>query len=85
MFYQNLEEIPSKVREVLPVPAWSVYLNAFNNAWRSFKPGGLARDFLKAQAPLSESAVSREELAHEVAMSVAQWPGFNVKETLKVK
>jgi len=60
--YSSTQDLPAPVRKQIPSQYWKVYLSAFNNAWRDFKPD-------------QTQGKSREEFAHEIAFSAATWPG----------
>ena len=80
MFYSTIDAIPLNVRDELPENAWSIYFHAFNNAWRDYKSQNLS----KLQSSFSKGK-TREEIAHEAAMSAAQWPGLKPTDAAKVK
>ncbi|MDH4049859.1 MAG: ChaB family protein [Gammaproteobacteria bacterium] len=61
MPYRTLAELPTAVREHLPVHAQEIYLRAFNNAWEQYKDPRKRR-----------KKGSREETAHRVAWGAVE-------------
>lgn len=58
MPYDELDELPDNVRDVLPEDAQEIYKEAFNSAWRQYKDPEDRR-----------GDQSREETAHKIAWS----------------
>ena len=61
MPYNDLQDLPDSVKNVLPRHAQEIYLAAFNNAWDEYKKSKDRRD-----------DDSREEVAHKVAWSAVK-------------
>ncbi|MBR9987456.1 MAG: ChaB family protein [Desulfosarcina sp.] len=61
MPYDNLNDLPESVKNVLPTHAKEIYLAAFNNAWDEYKnPNDRREDD------------SRETVAHKVAWAAVK-------------
>ena len=61
MPYDELDELPDNVRDVLPEGAQEIYKEAFNSAWRQYKDPEDRR-----------GDQSREETAHKIAWSAVK-------------
>jgi cation transport regulator len=61
MPYLSTEELPTSVKNNLPVHAQHIYMKAFNNAWEEY----LNPDKRRGRA-------SREEVAHKVAWAAVE-------------
>jgi cation transport regulator len=61
MPYENLHELPEKVRDALPEHAQEIYQSAFNNAWKEYRQAQDRRD-----------DDDRESVAHKVAWSAVR-------------
>lgn len=61
MPYDNVQDLPKSVRDVLPPHAQEIYLNVYNSAWENYK---------KAENFTGEE--SREETASKVAWSAVK-------------
>lgn len=44
MPYRSNRELPPAVQRVLPAHAQDIYREAFNSAWRNYRPGGADDD-----------------------------------------
>ena len=62
MPYDSLEDLPERVKHVLPKHALHIYFNAFNHAWNEYS------DPRKRDDPHS----SQEEVAHRVAWAAVK-------------
>ena len=60
MPFNSREELPDRVRKVLPAHAQEIYLSAYNNAWDEYKRAEKRRD------------ADRETVAHKVAWSAVK-------------
>lgn len=61
MPYENLEDLPERVRDVLPRHAQEIYRAAFNSAWGEYRDPGTRK-----------RGGTREETAHAVAWSAVE-------------
>lgn len=61
MPYDNLEDLPTSVRHVLPEHAQEIYLAAFNSAWEQYE-----------EAKDRRGDDSREKVAHKVAWNAVK-------------
>ena len=61
MPYKSINELPEKVKNVLPKHAQEIYKEAFNNAWDNYKDPKKRRD-----------DADREEVAHRVSWSAVK-------------
>ena len=61
MPYDNISELPEKIKNNLPKHAQEIYKEAFNHAWEQYKDPGERR-----------SKTSREETAHKVAWAAVK-------------
>jgi cation transport regulator len=61
MPYERLEDLPERVRNVLPHHAEEIYRAAFNNAWDQYR-----------DPEERERGGTREETAHSVAWSAVE-------------
>lgn len=61
MTYDNLNDLPAPVKNVLPTHAKEIYLAAFNNAWDEYKNPDERR-----------GDDSRETVAHKVAWAAVK-------------
>ncbi len=61
MVYNNLKDLPERVRNSLPEHAQEIFMKAFNNAWEEYKEPENRR-----------GGSSREETAFRVAWSAVE-------------
>lgn len=61
MPYNSIEELPERVRHVLPMHAQEIYKEAFNNAWKEYKDPSRRR-----------GDESHEAVAHKVAWAAVE-------------
>ncbi len=60
-YYNNLKDLPERVRNNLPEHAQEIFIKAFNNAWEEYK-----------EPESRKGASSREETAFKVAWSAVE-------------
>lgn len=65
MPYQNLSDLPDRVKDNLPRHAQEIYKDAYNSAWDEYAD--------KSERRTDES---REEVAHKVAWSAVKKGGY---------
>ena len=61
MPYDNVSDLPDGVQNNLPEHAQTIYMEAYNSAWKQYKDPDKRRN-----------EASREEVAHQVAWSAVE-------------
>jgi len=61
MPYQTTDDLPEKIKHVLPQHAREIFLAAFNHAWQQYRSPASRR-----------GQASREEVAHKVAWAAVK-------------
>lgn len=61
MPYENLQELPKNIKDMLPRHAQEIYLSAYNNAWKEYR-----------HAEDRRGDDDRESVAHKVAWSAVR-------------
>ena len=58
----RVEDLSTEIKAKIPQEYWRIYLITYNNAWKDYDP-------------TRSDGKSREEFAHQIALSAAYWPG----------
>lgn len=74
MPYENTSDLPTAIKNHLPLHAQEIYRAAFNNAWEEYKDTQERR-----------GNISREETAHKVAWAAVKKKYVKKEDTWKRK